>query len=74
MKSKTILLTIAVVLIFIILLQNMETVFVQLLVWSVSAPLLILLLSALLVGLAIGWFSHFAYARGKYSRKKPADF
>ena len=68
MKPKTIPLLILVALVVIVLAQNMETVFIRLLFWSVSAPLLIFLLGALFSGIVIGWFSHLAYFKGKYTR------
>lgn len=69
MNPKTVILLICIALVAIILLQNMEAVSIQLLFWSLTAPLLILLLAALFVGLLVGWFSHLAYSRGKYKRE-----
>jgi uncharacterized integral membrane protein len=69
MKPKTIFLLILVALIAVVLLQNMTTVPIRLLFWSVSAPLLIFLLGAVFVGWLVGWFSHLAYFKGKYEAR-----
>ncbi len=69
MKPKTIFLLILVALIAVVLLQNMTTVPIRLLFWSVSAPLLIFLLGAVFVGALVGWFSHLAYFKGKYESR-----
>ena len=73
MKPNTIFLLILIALVAIILLQNMETVFIRLLFWSVSAPLLVFLLAALFIGLGAGWFTHWAYFKGKYSHKSRSE-
>jgi len=68
MKSKTIVIWLLIALVVAVLVQNMATVSIRLLFWSVSAPLLIFLLGALLTGIVLGWFSHFAYFKGRYKR------
>ena len=68
MKSKTIVIWLLIALVVAVLVQNMATVSIRLLFWSVSAPLLIFLLGALLTGIVLGWFSHLAYFKGKYTR------
>lgn len=68
MTLKTVLLAGLVALVILMLLQNMATVSIRLLFWSVSAPLLVFLLGALFIGIVLGWFSHLAYFKGKYKR------
>jgi len=70
MKPKTIALLAALGTFVVILIQNMETTVIQLLLWSISMPLLILLLACVSFGWILGWFTHLAYFTGKYKNQQ----
>jgi uncharacterized integral membrane protein len=70
MKTKTIAILAALGIFVIILIQNMEATIIQLLFWSISMPLLILLLACVSFGWILGWFTHLAYFSGKYKNQK----
>ncbi len=66
MKPKTIAALVLAVLLFIILLQNMEPVRFKALFWTFAeVPLLLLVIGSLLLGWIAGWFTHMGYIRGK---------
>lgn len=65
MKPKTIAILIVLALFIIVLLQNMDNIVLQLLLWNIQMPLLILILSSVFLGWIVGWFTHVTYHRGK---------
>lgn len=71
MKPKTIALLVVAALFVIVLFQNSDATSVELLFWDlVNIPLFILILSTLILGWLLGWFTHLAYQKGK--QKRPA--
>ncbi len=53
----------ATALILVVLLQNIEQVTLQVLFWSISMSLIVLVLLVLLLGFALGYVSHVLFAR-----------
>lgn len=56
MKPKTYVMLAIAVLILIVMLQNLDSVYVQILFWYFSLPLIVLILIATVVGFIIGYF------------------
>lgn len=76
MKPKTIILLICVALFVFILFQNMDHTEIQLLFWKIEMPLFILIISTVVLGWVLGWFSHLAFAKVRLKKKTataPAD-
>ena len=66
MKPKTIVIIVVGVLFAIILFQNMGDVEFKVLFWEpLEMPKLILVLSSVFLGWAMGWLTHMAYQKGK---------
>lgn len=66
MKPKNIVLTVVAALFAIVLLQNLDEIEITILFWkAVEMPKLALIISSILLGWIVGWFSHMAYRRKK---------
>ena len=72
MKPKTIILLIALVLFLFVLLQNIDSIPLELFFWDMHIPLVVLIVSTLLIGWAAGWSTRLAYEKGKNTGAKPA--
>jgi len=73
LKPKTIALLVVAALVVIILVQNMDSVEFHILVWHMQVPKLVLILISVLFGWVAGWFTHFAYSKGKYTETGSAS-
>lgn len=69
MKPKTIAILVVALLFVIILFINSEETEVQFLIGSIRMPLFALIVSNIILGWIVGWFSHVAFARGRKSTK-----
>ncbi len=69
MTPKKIAIIICGLLFVVILLQNSDPTWVELLFWNVQMPLFILIIVTVLLGWMFGWFSHVAFRRGRNRSK-----
>ncbi|MFQ5603544.1 MAG: lipopolysaccharide assembly protein LapA domain-containing protein [bacterium] len=69
MKPKTIAFLIVLALFLFILLQNMVTVQLNLLFWSITMPKLALIMASVFLGWLVGWFSHVSFQTKKANKK-----
>ena len=57
MKTRPVILTILIILAIILMIQNKQTVSIQLLFWAVNMPRVLLIVIILLVGFTIGYIA-----------------
>ena len=69
-KSKTIVLTVLIVLFLVVLFQNMSAVTLRLLFWRIEAPKIILIPVTMLLGFVIGFMIAKMTGKGKTAQGK----
>jgi len=63
LKSRLITIAIVLVLVVIFILQNAQTVSVQLFFWEISTSRALMIFTILLAGIVVGWFGRGAWGR-----------
>ncbi len=69
MQTKSIIIGIIALIVLVILIQNSETAIVQILFWSISMPLLVLILATAFLGFALGYLICSMQTRSRRSNK-----
>ena len=69
MRPKTIALFLLIAFLVIVLVQNMSPTAFKILLWQIEMPLLILTVSAIFLGMVIGWFGHISFRKGREIRQ-----